>query len=299
VWHRLVVDQWGVDGAASLRAYAPTAADRWARVVRATWAGDTGEVAAIAAVVAEPHGLLPLPSPVDVTAGVLPPALRAFARQVATDVASLTDEQRAAAMAEAGPRAFALTQIIWVVDLGPRMAAALDALFSPSEPAAQTPGTAAADLWPALEDFARAVARLDALDDVTSELVRLRGASQHDCRLCRSRRSQAAITAGADDATFAAVDGDRARLTDSQRAALALVDAMVWTPGAIPAEVVAELRRTLRPEQAVEVVLDVVRNAQNKIAVALGADAANVTSGVELYDLSDEGDVVVVGVAGV
>ena len=161
-----------------------------------------------------------------------------------------------------------------------------------------TPGTDAADLWPAMEDFARVVARLDALDDVTSELVRLRGASQHDCRLCRSRRSQAAIAAGADDATFAAVDGDRARLTDSQRAALALVDAMVWTPAAIPAEVVAEVRRTLRPEQAVEVVLDVVRNAQNKIAVALGADAANVTSGVELYDLSVEGDVVVVGVAG-
>jgi hypothetical protein len=63
-------------------------------------------------------------------------------------------------------------------------------------------------------------------------------------------------------------------------------------------EVVTEVRRTLRPEQAVEVVVDVVRNAQNKIAVALGADAANVTSGVELYDLSADGDVVVVGAAG-
>jgi len=179
------------------------------------------------------------------------------------------------------------------------MAAALDALFTPSALVVPTPGTDAADLWPALEDFARVVARLHAVDDVTSELVRLRGASQHACRLCRSRRSQAAIAAGADDATFAAVDGDRSRLSDPQRAALALVDAMVWTPTAIPAEVVADVRRTLRPEQAVEVVVDVVRNAQNKIAVALGADAANVTSGVELYDLSDEGDVVVVGVAGV
>jgi hypothetical protein len=39
----------------------------------------------------------------------------------------------------------------------------------------------------------------------------------------------------------------------------------------------------------VELVLDVARNAQNKIAVALGADDPNVESGVEIYDVNPDG----------
>ena len=52
----------------------------------------------------------------------------------------------------------------------------------------------------------RVVPALDALDPVTSELVRLRGARQHDCRLCRSLRSRTTLRAGATEADFAAVD---------------------------------------------------------------------------------------------
>ena len=44
------------------------------------------------------------------------------------------------------------------------------------------------------------------LDAVATELIRLRGARQHECRLCKSRRNLTAINAGADDATFEAVD---------------------------------------------------------------------------------------------
>ena len=38
--------------------------------------------------------------------------------------------------------------------------------------------------------------------------------------------------------------------------------------------------------------LDVVRNAANKIAVALGGDAPEVTEGIQYYDLDARGDVV-------
>ena len=38
--------------------------------------------------------------------------------------------------------------------------------------------------------------------------------------------------------------------------------------------------------------LDVVRNAANKIAVALGGDDAVVTEGVEYYDVDATGDVI-------
>ena len=48
----------------------------------------------------------------------------------------------------------------------------------------------------------------------------------------------------------------------------------------------------MTPAEITEVVLDVVRNAANKIAVALGGDAPVVTEGVEFYDIDATGDVV-------
>jgi hypothetical protein len=42
----------------------------------------------------------------------------------------------------------------------------------------------------------------------------------------------------------------------------------------------------------VELVLDVARNAANKIAVAFGADEAHVTDGVEFYDVDERGELV-------
>ena len=125
--------------------------------------------------------------------------------------------------------------------------------------------------------------------------MRLRGARQHDCRLCSSRRSADAIEAGADDAEFAAVDDyENSDLPDATKAALALVDAMIWTPDAVPAEVVARVREHLSDAQAVEVVLDVARNAANKIAVALRADAPEVSEGVQLFTTDADGTLTVV-----
>jgi alkylhydroperoxidase family enzyme len=134
------------------------------------------------------------------------------------------------------------------------------------------------------------VAHLHGLDATTTELVRLRGARQHECRLCKSRRSVAAIEQGADESTFEAVDHYAdSDLPEPAKAALALVDAMIWTPSAIPDEVVQGTRTHLSEEQTVEVVLDVLRNSTNKIAVALGADAPEVTEGVQLFVTDADG----------
>ncbi len=78
-------------------------------------------------------------------------------------------------------------------------------------------------------------------------------------------------------------------LTDAQKAALALTDALIWPPAHLPEEVLADVRAHLTPAQAVELVLDVMRNAGNKIAVALGADDPNVTEGIEIYDINPDG----------
>lgn len=218
------------------------------------------------------------------------PAVTAFAAQFAVDVSVISDEQRAAFLASTGRDAFAVVQQVYVDDVWPRVRAVLDQVLgaAPWEPPV---GVGADDLWPLLDAFMRAVARLDALDPVTTELVRLRGARQHDCRVCRSRRSVAALDAGATEDTFDALDRwATSDLPDHQKAALGLTDAMLWTPYAVPAGVVAAARAHLTDAQVVEVVLDVARNAANKIAVALRADAAEVTEGVQLFTTDADGE---------
>ena len=51
----------------------------------------------------------------------------------------------------------------------------------------------------------------------------------------------------------------------------------------------AAVRAHLTDDQAIEVVLEVVRNSTNKIAVALGADAPEVTEGVQLFATDADG----------
>jgi alkylhydroperoxidase family enzyme len=228
--------------------------------------------------------------------GPLPddPAVTAFAEQFAVDVAVISEEQRAAFLTAAGGAAVAVVQQVYVGDLWPRVRSVLDAVLGPATWPEVKPGDG--DLWPLLEDFMREVARLDALDLVTTELVRLRGARQHDCRVCRSRRSVAALDAGASEATFDAVDRwETSALPTPAKAALGLTDAMIWTPSAVPPDVAAAARAHLTDAQVVEVVLDVARNAANKIAVALRADAAEVTEGVQLFTTDTDGRLSTVG----
>jgi len=290
-------------GAEALRRRAPAAAAALDTVTDALWAeaAGSGTTTTVAAAAARSAGLLDLvplrPPPPD--GGAAAPwdgdeaAVLDFATQCTLDVASVTADQRAAFLEAAGPLAGSLATALWVVDVVPRTRAALDALFGagPWPPSSAHP--AARGLWGALDDLVRVVPALDALDPVTSELVRLRGARQHNCRLCRSLRSRSALRAGATEADFAAVDDHAGSgLAAVARAALAFTDAMVWTPGRIDPGVVVALTAEATPDQQVELVLDVTRNALNKVAVALGADAAHVEEGVEVYDVGPDGSLV-------
>jgi alkylhydroperoxidase family enzyme len=139
----------------------------------------------------------------------------------------------------------------------------------------------------------RAVAQLDALDPLTTEIVRLRGARMHQCRLCQSIRNVRAAEAGADESLYDQIDDhERSSLPLRHRQVLRLVDAMLWEPTAFPAGVVDGVRAELTDTELVEVVFDVVRNAANKVAVAFGADDPHVTEGVEFYDIDASGDLV-------
>lgn len=220
---------------------------------------------------------------------LLDPRVELFSDQFGVDVSVIDDDMRRRFFEATGPTAFEVTQVIYVDDYWPRIVTTSGEVLGGGVWFGETGEPT--ELWPLIEEFMRQVARLDTLDPVLTELVRLRGARQHECRLCKSRRSVAAIEAGADDATFAAIDDyARSDLPAATKAALALTDTMIWTPYLMPPQVAEDALTHLAPEQVVEVVLDVARNAANKIAVALGADAAAVTGGVELFTTDADGN---------
>jgi alkylhydroperoxidase family enzyme len=257
-------DDWSGGGSAALTTYAPAVSLSFATLVGVRPSGVFDEVLA-------------------------DPAVAAFAEQFRADVSKIDERLRSDFANLTGNHQLAVAQMVWIADVAPRLRSALDTLFGPSAWPDER-RYPVADVWTTIENFMASVARLTAVDPVTSELVRLRGARQHDCRICKSRRSVEALEAGADDDTFEALDRyATSDLPASTKAALALVDAMIWTPDALPADVIDEVHAQLDPAQAVEVVLDVVRNASNKIAVALGSDVPEITEGVQLFRTDADG----------
>ncbi len=205
----------------------------------------------------------------------------AFAEQMVVDVASMTPDVRAAGLAEFGARAPAFVLAVWTEDMMIRAGSAWSEMFDEEWRAIST--SAETDPWVAHERFLVEVAKLSALDPVTSELVRLRGARAHDCRLCQSRRSVSAIDLAGRSDLFD--DRDPSGISDAQALALQVVDAFVWQPIRWPPGLGEQVVDALGPAAATELILDIVRNAANKIAVAFDADDPRVETGVEYYDI--------------
>ncbi|BBZ29325.1 hypothetical protein MMAD_36200 [Mycolicibacterium madagascariense] len=219
------------------------------------------------------------------------PLLAEFAEQFAVDVSVIGADQRAAFLKAFGDKAFHVATLIFVADFVPRVRAGLTALgFAPVvEPVVWDRDTDPIDL--VLNQFVSTVGALRALDPVTTEVIRLRGAGQHDCRLCRSLREGAALDSGRSESLYADIEDYESSvlLDDRHKAALRYVDALIWTPSKIDADVVAGVGAHFTDAEALEITLDVMRNAANKIAVALGADAPRVEEGTERYVLGLDG----------
>src|SRR5690348_1465821 len=141
--------------------------------------------------------LPPLPTEVDLIDGAADndAVVAAFAEQFAVDVSGIGANQRARFVSAVGKNAFRVTVAIFIADFVPRVWAGLGALGMGK------PGNGGIPEWDheadpvdaVLNGFLPAVARLGALDPLTTELVRLRGALQHNCRLCKSRRYAEAL----------------------------------------------------------------------------------------------------------
>lgn len=215
--------------------------------------------------------------------------LSEFAEQFSVDVAGVTAEQRAALVAGFGSEVLGVTALMFVADFVPRVRAGLRALgMTVPDPESWDHVTHPADAL--LNRFTSAVGAMRGLDPLTTEIVRLRGATQHNCRLCKSLRETTALDAGGSELLYADIGayGESVRLTEAHKAALRYVDALIWTPCSVD-EAAAAVLEHFSAEQAVEITLDVMRNGTNKIAVALGGDTPRVAEGVEHYLLGVDG----------
>ena len=114
------------------------------------------------------------------------------------------------------------------------------------------------------------------VDPVTTELVRLRCARQHDCRICQSLRLAEARDAGATDDLLAAIDHyESSTLSERHRIALRIVDAMIWRPAEIPESLVEAARTEFSAEELSELLLDITKWSTQKIHVTLGTDGTD------------------------
>jgi alkylhydroperoxidase family enzyme len=200
-----------------------------------------------------------------------------FAEQFSADVSSISDDLRLRFTSAVGKSAFSVMVLTYVADFLPRMRAGFEAL------GLSVPWTDSV-VWDhdakcsdaLFNQFLPAVNALHELDPVTTEVVRLRGARQHNCRMCKARREADALEAGGTESLYEHIDFYETsdQLTDRHKAALRYVDALIWTPAAIKPDVAAGVRTHFTEAQSFELTVDVMHNAANKIAVSLGADAA-------------------------
>ena len=198
--------------------------------------------------------------------------------------------------ADIGP----FVQALYVLDVGQRAAKALAALFDVplnssdwAWPAVDT--ESGTDQMAAMMRLLGAIGRLQTLDPVLKELVRLRGARLHRCRRCQTVRSVAALNAGADEGLLSSVAPEQiADLPSATLAAFDLVDALFAGPATLDDELVARLRNSFDPSGLVELVCYLMRNAANKIPVAFGVDDAIVESGFELQIIDADGETLTV-----
>lgn len=217
-------------------------------------------------------------------------AVMAFTEQYIVDVAAVTDDQRSALTGALGDRSATFSQALYTIDYDLRVRAALRQLFGQD---LTHHAAAQGELWPTLEVMLVAIAKLHRLDPMTTELVRLRGARVHNCRFCKSVRNVRAADQAGHESFFDQVDRyATSDLTDAQKTALRLTDAIYFSPAHFPDGLVTAIHQHFEPAQVMEIVLDIARNALNKSAVALGADGAGVGPDLHYYDTTPSGELV-------
>ncbi|WP_448624264.1 carboxymuconolactone decarboxylase family protein [Geodermatophilus sp. URMC 64] len=205
-----------------------------------------------------------------------------FAEQFVLDVSGVGEAERDLLRRHLDePAVTDVVRAFFLVEYALRLELVSTRLFDgPVAGPARRPGARAADpsaaLRAALADYQDAVVRGTALDPVLTELVRLRCARTHNCRICWTLRLADAREAGADDAVTAAVDRyETSDLDERTKAALRVTDALITLPTGLSPDAAAAARALLTPKELAELCLDVAKWSTQKVHVALGTDSAD------------------------
>jgi AhpD family alkylhydroperoxidase len=225
-----------------------------------------------------------------------------FTEQFVIDVGGTPEDVRAVLTGRYGTDgARALVTAIYVVEFTQRLQLIAARLLGDAAPPAAgsfAPVDASVDASPAglLDAYQAAVVRGSALDPVTTELVRLRCARTHHCRICQTLRLADARAAGVDETMTAKVDRyERSDLPERAKVALRVTDAFITRPDLLSEAAAGQARASFGPAELASLCLDITKWSTQKIKVALGTDGADrlVTDadGVALFGFDSGGRV--------
>ena len=182
------------------------------------------------------------------------------------------------------------------------MAVALLGRTGPSRPAAtRQPGTecripSGSSLRGALAEYQSSVVRGDALDPATTELVRLRCARTHHCRICQTLRLDDARAAGVDETITSKIDFyETSDLPERYKDALRITDAFITRPDMLSEARLEQARSRFTPDELAEICFDITKWSTQKIHVALGQDSAEALptneDGISFFSFDQNGTV--------
>jgi AhpD family alkylhydroperoxidase len=221
----------------------------------------------------------------------------AFAEQFVIDVGGTTAAARAEIIEHLGlDGARALVSAIYVVEFTQRLQMIAARVLDDGAWAPLAGSPAAGDGTPGglLSAYQEAVVRGSTLDPVTTELVRLRCARTHQCRICQTLRLADARAAGVDEDMAAQVDCyERSGLPGSAKVALRVTDAFITRPDMLSSAVAEQARASFGPAELASLCLDITKWSTQKIHVALGTDGADGLQtdedGVALFGFDQDG----------
>lgn len=229
----------------------------------------------------------------------------AFAEQFIIDVSGITEADRESLAAHfPGESMREFVTALYILECTHRLSLVARMLLSDgsdrSEPipfaTVSTTAHEHVNIRQSLNDYQNAVVRGSDLDPVTTELVRLRCARTHNCRICQTLRLSDARAAGADDLMTAKVDFyELSDLDEPHKIALRVTDASISRPDTLTKETIVAARALYTPAQLAELCLDITKWSTQKIHVALGTDGADAVPknerGIAFFEFDDLGQV--------
>ena len=212
----------------------------------------------------------------------------AFAEQFLIDVGGTTEDARAELIQHFGADGVrGVVSAIFVVEFTQRLQMIAARLLDDDAPAPPAIGLPAfGDTTPAglLTAYQEVVVRGSELDAMTTELVRLRCARTHRCRICQTLRLADARAAGVDETITAQIDFyEHSDLPERAKVALRVTDSFITQPDILSVTVAGQARASFEPAELASLCLDITKWSTQKIHVALGTD------GAEGLETDDEG----------